>query len=453
MSKTKVLVIDDDKNLLAAVRQLLESNGLDVTAGHTCAEAERLWNSSRPDLALLDYSLPDGNAIDLIHKFKSCDATVPIIVLTGKGTTELVVSAVKAGAENFLNKPADPSALLVMIERSLENSRNRQTRLAEDAKQRRRNINPFLGVSRKIQELRNLAERVASAESPVLLQGETGTGKGVLARWLHQNSPRAAGPYVDLNCAGLARDLLETELFGHEKGAFTGAVQSKMGLFEAAHKGTLFLDEIADVDPSVQPKLLKVLEEKTFHRLGEVKERSADVRLIAATHRPLAELVRAAKFRDDLYFRISTIPVAIPPLRERREDIPLLGQELLSQLSMDMGKKVEISPGASKKLQNYSWPGNIRELRNVLERAILLGDAPTLDETAVRFDALEVPGSIPASQIKTFEELEKENIKNALNIENGRVEFAAKRLGIHRTTLYLKLKQYGMRRDPAETLP
>jgi DNA-binding NtrC family response regulator len=452
MKQTRVLLIDDERNLLRAVQEILEENGMEVSCGGSCAEAERLWRQSRPDLVVLDYVLPDGNAIDLINKFKGSDATVPIIVLTGHGTIDLAVKAVQAGADNFLTKPADPSTLLVMMERSLENSRNRQGRLVEESKTRREATNPFLGVSHAIAELRDIAEKVAKADSPVLIQGETGAGKGVLARWLHASSSHSSAPYVDLNCAGLPRDLLETELFGHEKGAFTGAVQAKVGLFEAAHKGTLFLDEIGDIDPVVQPKLLKVLEEKRFRRLGDIRDRFAEVRLIAATHRDLPGLVRQGKFRDDLYFRISTIPLCIPPLRERREDIPLLARNLLSKLSMDMGKAVEITDAAIQKLQAYSWPGNIRELRNVLERSILLGSSAILDEPSVRFDPLNIPGTFaPSSSVRTLEEIEKEHIQTVLSLENGRVESTAKRLGIPRSSLYLKLKQYGIVKEQAAT--
>jgi len=453
MKRTRVLLIDDERELLSAVKQILEEDGMEVSCGGSCAEAERLWKLSRPDLVVLDYCLPDGNAIDLIHKFKGSDATVPIIVLTGHGTIDLAVKAVQAGADNFLTKPADPSTLLVMMERSLENSLNRQSRVVEDSKKRREAINPFLGVSAAVEALRDMAEKVAKADSPVLIQGETGTGKGVLARWLHACSGRGGASYVDLNCAGLPRDLLETELFGHEKGAFTGAVHSKMGLFEAAHKGTLFLDEIGDIDPVVQPKLLKVLEEKHFRRLGDIRDRFADVRLIAATHRDLSTLVRQGKFRDDLYFRISTIPLRIPPLRERREDIPLLARNLLSKLSIDMGKTVEVTDAAIQKLQAYSWPGNIRELRNVLERSILLGSSATLDESSVRFDPLNIPGTFALSSgVRTLEEIEKEHIQTVLSLENGRVENAAKRLGIPRSSLYLKLKEYGIVKEQAATV-
>lgn len=438
----QVLLVDDERELLVAVQEVLEDRGMKVSCGKSCGDAERLWRTARPDVAILDYMLPDGTALDLIQKFKENDPTVPIVVLTGHGTIELAVEAVKAGAENLLPKPANPSALLDVIHRSLENSRNRQSRMVEDSRRKRTSVDPFIGVSREIKELRAIAEKVASADSPVLIQGETGSGKGVLARWIHANSPRTQSSYVDLNCAGLPRDLLESELFGHEKGAFTGAIQVKPGLFDVAHKGTLFLDEIGDIDLAIQPKMLKVLEEKRFRRLGDVKDRQVDVRLIAATHRDLATMVRKGTFRDDLYFRISTLPVVLPPLRQRREDIPHLTRNLLTQLSMDMGRKVEITDSAIAKLSEYSWPGNIRELRNVLERAILLGNSRVLDEASVRFDPLSLPGTFAASGVRTLEEIEREHIQSVLALENGKVEAAAKRLGIPRSSLYLKLKQY-----------
>jgi DNA-binding NtrC family response regulator len=449
VKKTQILLIDDERELLRAVRQILDSQNMEVVTGASCAEAERLWKTSVPDLAILDYMLPDGNAIGLIQRFKEWDPSVPIIVLTGYATIEHAVEAVKAGADNLLPKPANPSALLEVIKRSLENSRNRQSRIFEDSKKDRDALDPFLGVSREIRELREVAERVSRADSPILIQGETGSGKGVMARWIHSHSARAQSSYVDLNCAGLPRDLLETELFGHDKGAFTGAIQAKIGLFDAAHKGTLFLDEIGDIDIAVQPKMLKVLEEKRFRRLGDVKDRVVDVRLIAATHRDVAGMVRLGTFRDDLYFRISTLPVSIPSLRQRREDIPLIARNLLNQLSVDMGKKVEITEPALQKLRNYSWPGNIRELRNVLERALLLGNTTVLDESSVRFDPLNIPGSFVSSGVPTLQELEREHIQTVLTLEGGRVEDAAIRLGIPRSSLYKKLKQYGAEKQVA----
>jgi len=272
----------------------------------------------------------------------------------------------------------------------------------------------------------------------------------VLARWLHQNGSRSSQPFVDLNCGGLSRDLLETELFGHERGAFTGAVQSKSGLLEIAHKGTVFLDEIGDVDLQVQPKLLKVLEEKQFRRLGDVRDRKVDIRLIAATHHDMGKLVQQRRFRDDLYFRISTIPLITPPLRERVEDTPLLVGYLLERLSQDIGTgTIEISPEAMRALQSYSWPGNIRELRNVLERAVLLSGSRLLTERDLHFDSQMESEPAENNSGKTLDEVERQYIELVLTQEGGRVEVAAKKLGIPRSSLYYKLKQYGLGRSSA----
>jgi DNA-binding NtrC family response regulator len=280
-----------------------------------------------------------------------------------------------------------------------------------------------------------------------LIQGETGTGKSVLARWIHEHSRRAKEPFVDLNCGGLNRDFLETELFGHEKGAFTGAVQAKAGLLEIAHKGTLFLDEIGDVDIQVQPKILKVLEEKQFRRLGDVRDRRVDIRLVAATHQNLSLLMRDKRFRSDLFFRISTIPLVVPALRERIEDMPILASLLLERLSAELGcGRVEITPEAMRRLQCYSWPGNIREMRNVLERAVLLTGNRVIGEQNLHFDDTEWPALKAENLGRTLEEMERDYISQVLEAEEGRVEAAAKKLGIPRSTLYAKLKQYKLER-------
>jgi transcriptional regulator with PAS, ATPase and Fis domain len=277
----------------------------------------------------------------------------------------------------------------------------------------------------------------------VLILGETGTGKGVLARWLHENSPRAEEAFVDLNCAGLTRELLETELFGHEKGAFTSATASKQGLFEVAHRGSIFLDEVGDVDLQIQPKLLKVLEEKRFRRLGDVRDRQVDVRLIAATHQDLGQLVREKRFRDDLYFRISTIPLSFPSLRERIEDIPTLAQYMLDKVSADLGRgELRLDQGCIQALQAYSWPGNIRELRNVIERAVLLSDQKNITLNDLHFDGHAQVGAPFLDSSLTLLELEKQHIERVLQEERGRVEKAAKRLGIPRSSLYQKIKKH-----------
>jgi DNA-binding NtrC family response regulator len=296
--------------------------------------------------------------------------------------------------------------------------------------------------------MRDLAEqatRVADVDSPVLILGETGTGKGVLARWLHRHGPRRDEAYVDLNCAGLSREFLETELFGYERGAFTGAVGSKPGLLEIGHRGTVFLDEVGDVDPQVQPKLLKVLEEQRFRRLGGVRDVQVDVRLISATHQDLARLTREKTFRSDLYFRISTIPLALPPLRQRAEDIPLLAGTLLGRLCGELGRiPARLSPEAEQTLCRHPWPGNIRELRNVLERAVLLGRQDVIGPRDLFFDGGALAGGLDGEANLTLLEVERRHIERVLREERGQVGRAAQRLGVPRSSLYQKIKRHGI---------
>lgn len=453
MLKDRILLVEDELAVRETISDFLQGRNYDVVSTGTCAGAEQLSRSSRPDAAVLDYCLPDGNALDLIPRLKAFDPTIPLIILTGFGSIDLAVEAVKLGADHFLTKPTELGTLSLMIQRCIENQRNRQRQIAEKSLLRRKTLDPFLGTSVGIAKLAETAKKILSSDSPVLIQGETGTGKGILARWLHQNGPRSASPFVDLNCGALSRDLLETELFGHERGAFTGAVQTKTGLFEIAHKGTVFLDEIGDVDLQVQPKLLKVLEDKQFRRLGDVRDRRVDVRLIAATHQDMARRVRDQSFRSDLYFRISTIPLTTPPLRERVEDVPVLANSILGHLGSDLGTgPIDISPGAMRMLQSYSWPGNIRELRNVLERAVLLNGTHTLTERDLHFDVDLDSAGPRGGPVKTLEAMERQYIEEVLFLEGGRVEPAARKLGIPRSSLYHKIKQYGISRPSASLM-
>ncbi len=455
MPRDRVLVVDDEVQFLEAVSTYLTGKGYDVIPCETLAAAEVQWRTSAPDVVVLDHNLPDGNSLDLIVRMRPFDPTIPIVIVTAEASIDLAVQAVKLGAEQFLTKPLELAALLVFVNRCVENRRNRVKQLAEKTRQSRERIDPFLGRSPVVRRLAEVCAKVVSADSPVLIQGETGTGKGILAHWFHENGPRAAEPFVDLNCGGLSRELLESELFGHEKGAFTGAVNSKPGLLEIAHKGTVFLDEIGDVDLQLQPRLLKVLEEKQFRRLGDVRDRRVDVRLIAATHQDIAKLIREKQFRSDLYFRINTIPLTTPALRDRVEDIPILAQYWLKRLPHDLSTsrgECELSEGAVRALQSYSWPGNIRELRNVLERAVLLSDSKLLRENDLHFDISAEPSPTPPhSTTRTLEEVEKNYIEEVLTLEGGRVEATARRLGIPRSSLYNKLKQYGITRPHENT--
>lgn len=441
----RILIIDDEPAIRFGIRDFLEQHGFAVDEAGSCREAEASFRAVRPDAAILDHLLPDGDALGLLPRLREIDAGVPLLVLTGHGSIDLAVRAVKEGAEQFLTKPVDLPSLLIMLRRLLEARRDRQRGLAGRSRERRDELDPFLGASEAIARLAEQARLVADSDRPILLQGETGSGKGVLARWLHAHGPRRDEAFVDLNCAGLMRELLESELFGHERGAFTGAVAAKVGLLEVGDRGTVFLDEIGDMDPLVQPKLLKVLEEKQIRRLGDVRERRVDIRLIAATHQDFAALVQQKRFRSDLYYRISTIPLALPPLRQRAEDVPILARTILGRLAAELGRgEVHLAPDAEEALRRYPWPGNIRELRNVLERATLLGRRDVLTRKDLLFDAPGTPTADSYDTSLTLEELERRHIGRVLLEENGRVEAAAVRLGIPRSSLYQKIKRYGI---------
>ena len=443
MSRNKVLVVDDESGVRFGIRDFLEQQGYEIEEAETCEDAQHIFRTSRPDIVIADYMLPDGTALDLLPRLKEIDGGIPLLVLTAHGSIDLAVRAIKEGAEQFLTKPLELSTLLVILQRLLQKQRNHHKQLASKSRQVRHSVDPFIGTSSAIRTLAEQARKILSTESPVLILGETGSGKGVLARWLHQNSPRADEAFVDLNCAGLSRELLETELFGHEKGAFTSAIASKQGLFEVAHRGTIFLDEVGDVDLQIQPKLLKVLEEQRFRRVGDVRDRQVDVRLIAATHQDMGQLVRNKRFRDDLYFRISTIPLSFPALRERVEDIPTIAQYLLDKIAADLGRgRLQLDEGSVQALQAYSWPGNIRELRNVIERAVLLSGENDIRLQDLQFDAHTQVGAPFLDTRLTLLELEKQHIERVLREERGRVEKAAKRLGIPRSSLYQKIKKH-----------
>jgi len=448
----KILIVDDEPGIRFGVRDFLEREGFEVEEAESAAAAEKAVRELRPDAVVLDHMLPDGTALELLPRIREVDASVPVVVLTGHATIDLAVRAVKEGADQFLAKPVELPALLVMLRRLLESQREKRRQAAGRARQAREAVDPFTGSSPAIRALAADARKLAASSSPILIEGETGSGKGVLARWLHRSGPRGDEPFVDMNCAGLSREFLETELFGHEKGAYTGAVSSKQGLLEVAHRGVVFLDEIGDLDLQVQPKLLKVLEEKRFRRLGEVRDRQIDVQLVAASHQNLPQLVQEKKFRSDLYFRISTIPLRVPALRERTEDIPVLARQLLAGLASDLGRRgLRLSPDAERALAAYSWPGNVRELRNVLERAALLCGRDALEAGDLRFEG---PGTLaapagpagpesPGAHL-TLEELERVHIERVIQELGGRVTEASQRLGIPRSTLYQKIKRFGI---------
>ncbi len=455
-TRPRVLIVDDEPGVRFGVRARLEAEGYEVGEAADCASVAETLERLAPEIAIVDYELPDGDALTVLERARQRLPDLAVIVLTGHGTIERAVQAVKAGAEEFLEKPIEMETLAALIRRMLE--QRRALRLRRDqAATGRFALDPFLGHSAIIRRLAADAARVARTDSPVLIIGPTGSGKGVLASWLHRNGPRADAPFVDLNCAGFSREFLETELFGHRKGAFTGAVSDKPGLLEIADGGSVFLDEIGDLDLALQPKLLKALEDRRFRRLGEVTDRVVDVRMIAATNMDLAARAESGQFRNDLYFRLSTFVLRVPGLSERRDDIPLIATHITADLARELRRDgVGLKPEAMELLRGHRWDGNLRELRNVLERSIHLTDASELGPEDLRFEHVpRAPGMTAppgvgsgreetAPRGQTLDEVERETILRAYREENGRVDAVARRLAIPRSTLYDKLRRYGI---------
>ena len=444
MPEPKVLLIEDDSAVRHGIAAFLRANGLDVDEADTCQKALERFRAVGHDVVVADYSLPDGTSLDILPQVKKLNEETPFVILTAHGSIDLAVRAIKDGAEQFLTKPVESKALLVLVKRLLQQQRLRK-RQEVVARTQPGMLDPFVGTSPQIRRLDEQAALMLEWDSPVLILGETGSGKGVLARFLHAHGPRREEAFVNLNCAGLTRELLESELFGHERGAFTGAVNPKPGMLEVGHRGIVFLDEIGDMDPAIQPKLLKALEEKTFRRLGDVRDRHVDIRLIASTNLDLEQMVRAKRFRDDLYYRISTLTLRIPPLRERPEDIPVLARNILASVSMRMGRPIaRLTPDAEALLARYPWPGNIRELANVLERAMILVKGDTLDARGLGLDAVPQPLSRDDGRLLTMKEMERQHVERVLARTAGNVTEAAAILGMARRTLYDRMKSLGL---------
>jgi len=442
--KPKILIIEDDPAVRHGMAAFLRANDMEVDESETCQQATELFRGGGYDVVVADYSLPDGTSLDLLPQFKKLSEDTPFIILTAHGSIDLAVRAIKEGAEQFLTKPVESKTLLVLVKRLLQQQRLRK-RQEVAIREQPGPLNPFQGISASIRRLEEQARLMLEWDSPVLILGETGSGKGVLARWIHAQGPRREETFVNLNCAGLTRELLESELFGHERGAFTGAVTAKPGMLEVGHKGIVFLDEIGDMDPAIQPKLLKALEEKTFRRLGDVRDRHVDIRLIASTNVDLEEAVRAKRFRDDLYYRVSTLTLRIPPLRERPEDIPVLAKTILKGVCDRMGRPgVQLSPLAESAMQEYGWPGNIRELANVLERAMILQKGNCLDAPDLGLGGRRTTQPAGDSEMVTLKEAEKLHIERVLQRSGGSVTDAAQILGMARRTLYDRLKALGI---------
>ncbi len=451
-SKNKILIIDDQPSIRFGVRNLLEGEGFSVLEAETGEQGLSVIANTAPHLVLLDLRLPDCEGLDLLPRIKTIDDALPVIVLTAHGTIETAIRALKNGAENFLTKPFDPDGFLIIVSKTLQESSTRRERLLTGRAQELRFAEYFQGQGASMTRLHAALERLAPTDTTVLLHGETGTGKGVVAHLIHHLSGRADKPFVTINCAGLSRDLLESELFGHERGAFTGAVSSKPGLFELTHEGTLFFDEIAEMEPSIQAKVLHVLEEKKFRRVGGTQEKEVDVRLVAATNKNLKEEVKRGRFREDLYYRLSVMPLMLPSLRERREDILPLVEHFIHHFNAKLNRRVQgVTPKAEAMLVGYNYTGNIRELRNVIERAVILcaGDSIHADDLPLGGgEAWETSAPRGADskaddgEFLSLDELEALHIKRVLAATERNLSRTAERLGITRTTLYSKLRKY-----------
>jgi DNA-binding NtrC family response regulator len=431
-----VLLVDDEESVRAVMARYFRAHGYHVTEAESVADARSRLEQASPDVAVLDYSLPDGDGITLLPDLSI--RGVPTLFLTGRGSIDAAVRAIKEGAHQFLTKPVEMDALRLVVERIANGARAaRRASASRLLAARAATPNPFQGECPAIVNLTEEARRIAAADLPVLIHGETGTGKGVLARWLHNTGSRSAEPFIDLNCAGLSKELLESELLGHERGAFSGATASKLGLLEVAHRGSLFLDEVGDMDLANQAKVLKVVEEQRFRRVGDVQERRVDVRLIAATHKDLRQLVADGIFRSDLYYRIAALPLVVPPLRERGRDVVLLAHEFVQATSRRLDRPIELSAEAEAAILRHDWPGNVRELRNAVERACVLGGRVL---GAKHFFG----GPDAQDSDQTLDAVVRRHVLSVLEKEGGDVVKAAETLGLSRSALYERLQKYGV---------
>jgi DNA-binding NtrC family response regulator len=444
-----VLLVDDEPAVLRVLAKFFERQDWEVYQALSGEDGVRTFEAHRPELVLLDVNLPGLSGLQVLEVLVSRGATV--LMLTGEAEVGTAVEAMQLGAESFLTKPVDFAHLLAAAERAVEKVELRRANETLAQRMAERSRQGALGESPRMRELARQVELLAgSPHTTALLLGESGTGKSFVAQLLHSRSPRSRGPFVEINCAGLSATFLDSELFGHERGAFTDAKEMKRGLFEVADHGTLFLDEIGDLDPGLQPKLLKVLETRTFRRLGGTREIEVDVRLLAATNRDLAAEVKAGRFREDLFYRLSVFPLTIPPLRERsRQDVLELVHASLRDLhGRHPDSPDTLSAKALDQLVGYGWPGNVRELRNALERALVLARGAERIEPEHLPDGLRAPGAPRAQrqdwEVLTLEEVERRHIERTLHLTGGNRTLAAEKLGISRATLHTKIKEYGL---------
>lgn len=444
MAQKRILIVDDEENIGRSLRLILEREGYAVTTCSSLAEAKA--HPHRADAYLIDVRLPDGSGIDLVRWMKANDFEAPMLMISGHGTIADAVEATRAGAFDFLEKPLSRDKVLLSLRNALEESKLREEneRLREIVGGAR-----MIGASATFERVLEQATMAARSDARVLLAGESGTGKELLAAHIHAESPFASGPFVKVNCAAIPTELIESELFGHEKGAFTGATSARRGKFELADGGTLFLDEVGDLHASSQAKLLRVLQEGEFHRVGGEQSIRVSVRVIAATNRDLSEMVAQQKFREDLYYRLCVVPVRVPSLRERREDIRGLADYFLAEFcARNNFKPKQFGPVVFEALEDYSWPGNIRELRNTVERMAILTRGDVLESESVPVEIRIARGSGARGNLREAKEsAEREHIMRALEESKWNVSSAARVLGMERTNLHKRIRALGLDRQ------
>ncbi|HLG20975.1 MAG TPA: sigma-54 dependent transcriptional regulator [Bdellovibrionota bacterium] len=447
----QILVIEDNETMRDGIVQILARTGHDAKPARGGREGLTLFDQYAPDFVITDLKMEDMDGMAVLRKIKELSPEAVVMVITAFGTIETAVEAMKLGAFDFITKPFPPDLLRVKVTQALDIAKMKAENLFLRDESRHVFPDSMIGESRLLQNIRDQILRVAPTDSSVLITGESGTGKELVAREIHEQSKRARKPFVKVDCSALAEGVLESELFGHERGAFTGAIQRKPGRFELADGGTLFLDEVGEVPPGVQLKLLRVLQDRCFERVGGTRTLKVDVRILSATNKNLLERIRQGQFREDLYYRLHIVPIQLPPLRERRADIPLLVEHFLKKWNRKAGRRVQISPEAMVRLQAYQWPGNIRELENLLERTVVMArhdvihvdDLPDgLKKTNDHVDLEVNPGGVSLND--ALEQLERELILKAYQETGGVKTRTAQLLGIKTSALYYKLEKYGI---------
>ncbi|MCM2356696.1 MAG: sigma-54 dependent transcriptional regulator [Geobacteraceae bacterium] len=454
MRKAKILVVDDEHLIRWSLEQNLTKQGYEVLTAGNGEDALKLLREEQPELVLLDIHMPGISGLEVLEKIKEFDEEIIVIMVTAHGGLETAVNAMRKGAYDYINKPFNLDEMAIVIKKALENSELRREVAGLRSEHKKTGPPTIVGKGKHMQDVLAMMARVAKSEaSTVLIQGESGTGKELVAKWIHYESSRADKPFVAINCAAVPSTLLESELFGYEKGAFTDAKSLKKGLFELADGGTVFLDEIGDMELGMQAKLLRFLEDRTFRRVGGSKVITVDVRIISATNKDLLKAVEDKSFRNDLYYRLQVIPIFLPPLRERKDDIILLANHFIESFNKEFNKRVKgISGAAQQLLTEYHWPGNIREMKNVIERAIILGNEDTLLPDVLPLEiTARVPVSAPAGTTVfrlppegvDIEEVEKELIRQALEVSEGNQSKAAKKLNLGIDAFRYRMKKFG----------